>query len=409
MTIQETPITFASEQSVQNEVRPTDIREKPEYAVRESVAQEVDGLIAQGYDVAFVDPADEHRLGAEDQEQIDQIATYLEDAEDGAELFLSPPAMGKWSPLTKRAIALHPLYGASTARTLGDGIGVNAYDRPVFPILEGGDTTILSAKELLFREKSPEKAQKILNSYLEFVDAPIDDVSRLFYRGSKDAAGVRTRATAAMDMAQNYISSSPGLRDRKDLVSASLACGAAGPVYDLVKNSRHYGNDFSKVILVDKDEMALASASALATAAGVEDVVDIQRRDLLSEDLTDYIEPHSVDVVDLLGLFEYLPEDFGVLLLQKVKEIVRPGGIIVFGNMLQDRPQQRLFSDVAKWPPLEQRTVSGVFSIIQKAGFDLDQVITRIPAREGVYAVYAIKTAPESFSEGVNKADQLAA
>lgn len=363
--------------------------------VDESVRLDVAQLVAAGYDVSFVDPYDEHAPDAATQEDLDAMADYLEAVPNGDELFIEPPAMQKWVPLTKRAIALHPLYRASVAKTLGDGIDEAAYDRPLFPSSDvEGRIVMKSAKEILFQER-PEKAPKILGSYLDFIGTPIDEVSRAFYMGSKDAEGVRTRAIAAMDIAKEHILKDPSISGRNDLVSASLACGAAGPVYDLVKELRQQGNDFSRAILVDKDEMALASAAALAEEANVDEIVDIQRRDLLGEPLTDYIEPNSVDIVDLLGLFEYLPSDFGVMLLEKVKEIVRPGGLIIFGNMLDKRPQQRLFTDVAKWPPLEQRSVSEVLSIIEKAGLDLSQTVVRIPAREGVYAVYGIKVASE--------------
>ena len=139
--------------------------------------------------------------------------------------------------------------------------------------------------------------------------------------------------------------------------------------------------------------MALATADALAQGAGLEGKVNIQLRDLLSENLTDYIAPHSVDVVDLLGLFEYIPNlkdlPMASALLSKVKDIVRPGGIIVFGNMLSDRPQQAFFSNVVKWPRLQQRSITDVLAILEQAGFYANDISVRIP-QEGVYAVYAV-------------------
>ncbi|TXG76735.1 hypothetical protein E6P97_02990 [Patescibacteria group bacterium] len=410
MAIQESLILEQVQQPSAHEVPAAVVIQDPRYSVSESVAHEVETMQTEGLDVAFVDPYDPHAATVEGQQELDNMAEYLEELEQaspgaGAELFLQPEAMKYWGPLTKRAIALHPLYRASVAKLLGDGITPDAYERPIFDATSpDGTIHLMSAKDVLFEGKTPEKAQKILDSYLSFIGAPIDPVSRLFYMASKDAAGVRTRAYTAMDMVRDHIGTEESMRGRQDLVSASLACGAAGPVYELVHSLREQGNDFSRVILVDKDEMALASASALAEAADVEEVVDIQRRDLLAEELTDYIEPGSADIVDLLGLYEYLPKDFGVMLLEKVKQIVRPGGMIVFGNMLNERPQQTLFSDVAKWPALEQRGVKEVYEMCERAGFSAEHVTTRVPARQGVYAVYAIKVPEASDTNGISVA-----
>jgi hypothetical protein len=239
-----------------------------------------------------------------------------------------------------------------------------------------------------------------------------------------DARGVRTRAYTATELVvENF--SGPEHDGRKDIVSASLACGAAGPVFDFSEPLQRNGKDISTFHLFDQDPMALASASAIAEGKGISDKVNIILGDLLTDDLTEHIEEGSVDVVDLLGLFEYIPSDIKIkdlfemggvereltaeeqdmsaaaYILAQAKKLIRPGGEIIFGNMLNERPQQKFFDKVVGWPPLKQRSVTEVLEIVQEAGFDLDNVSARIPSREGVYAVYAIKVPEGESSEDI--------
>lgn len=367
--------------------------------------EEIDTLATEGIDAKLVDVIDPHALDAVKQEQVDTEIERLESTgvDFTAELFdeETHPSGNAWFPLNKRAIALHTLYNASTIKTLGDGIKESAYDVPLF--------SGKSARQVITAEKTPEKASTILNSYDRFVSAEIEPdqegwlSSRDYFRGVKDAIAVRRRAILAMDVAIEHVLSGP-LKEKTDIVSASLACGAAQPIYDLDKRlAEARGVGLSKTILVDNDVMALASAWSLAEGHGNTDIVDIKRQDLIKDKITEYIEPQSVDIVDLLGIFEYIPKNVklgGVVnyraaeaLLSSVRDVVKPGGVIILGNMLTERPQQGFFNYV--WPKLEQRTMSDVLDIIEGAGFNREDVVVRAPSEDAIYAVYAIKV-PET-------------
>lgn len=357
-----------------------------------AVLAELQHLTSIGLNVATLAVPDRHQPDVRRQSMIDKAVAALERSPTGADQFRSYPALGMWSSLVKRAIALHTLYNPH-AGTVGEGIDPAVYDAPLF---DGS-----SATSLLHQRLSPPVADDWISKYRAFLPTVIDDGdgaavgSRDFFTGTADARAVRTRATAAMNLAVGHINRQPCLAERQDLVTASLACGAAGPVYELLNGLRCLGHGCSRVILVDQDPMALATAASLAERAGVADMVSLELHDLLTDKITDYIAPRSVDLVDLLGLFEYIPNDdrrgrLAEALLTDVGAIVRPGGLIVFGNMLKQRPQQDFFSRVVKWPRLQQRTITEVLAILTAAGYSTTDVTVRIP-EEGVYAVYAVR------------------
>jgi len=408
------------------------VASRPEtFRVANSVLQEATELINQGYDVGLVSVEDPHRLGITDQARVDAEITRLEQSDNGHEEFKDiglRPAMGSWVPLTKRAIALHALYNARTAEKLGEGIAVDSYDKPIISGVDdkGEKFDNKSASDLVRASKSPERAKKILDSYYDFVTTSIDDdlgayvTSRDFYRGSIDARAVRTRAYCFEDMISDHVDNSSSLKARQDLVSVSLACGAGGPVCEMVEKVKAMGADFASVKFIDKDEMALASASAIAENNGLSsEQTQILRHDLLMEEMTDYIDPKSVDILDLLGIFEYIPNEgkfvnpanglgLAADLLRRAGELVRPGGVMVFGNMLKDRPQQGFFKDVVRWPRLQQRNIREDLDVISEAGFDLANVSIRIPAEEGTYAVIQIRFPEEESTDGGRKLQHTA-
>lgn len=115
----------------------------------------------------------------------------------------------------------------------------------------------------------------------------------------------------------------------------------------------------------------------------------------------------AYDVVDILGLFEYLAEQDSVFRYQKVVNsrerrfagaitflrnayaLVRPGGVLILGNMLDSHPGLSVTLDVVQWPHLKPRSPAQVRSIVDQAGIPTARM-RGFQAQDGVYGVYAI-------------------
>jgi hypothetical protein len=178
---------------------------------------------------------------------------------------------------------------------------------------------------------------------------------------------------------------------------ASLACGAADPAFALMQSLEDGGHKVNSIDLLDLDPMALAAAYSLGEKRGIQDKLTLTHKNLLRGELTDVLPENSIDMVDMLGLFEYIPNNPGSelarRLLERTHAVMRDGGLILVGNMLADRDQQKFFTDVVQWPKLNQRTVTDTLEIIRSAGLDADNTTIRVSGTDGVYAVYAIPVA----------------
>ena len=358
--------------------------------VHQMALQEVRTRRAARRDVGVAAVVDPHALDAERQREVESRISSMEvDPEAGFGVFRRTASVHVWVTLLMKALALHPVYSPATLGRLGEGVAADAFDVP----LDLGAGRVLTARELLREVKGAEAADRAVEAYLSFVAAPIDDWWRLLFRGMDDARGVRNRATIATQLVVDHVAADPSAHDRQ-LVTASLACGAAGPVYQLVDVLEaaldvHVGT----IHLVDVDVMALASAHSLARRTSAAGRVRLLHQDLLRPPLAGPDLPTgSVDIADALGLVEYLPERQAVALLRRVREeLLRPGGMVVFGNMLLHRPQTVFLEQVVRWPRLLRRSIGTVLDLLAQAGYDPGRVSARLTP-DGVYAVYAART-----------------
>lgn len=375
------------------------VQKNPWPGLTEKVRAEVDGLSAAGIDVQLV-PSDFSRhftLTEERQRKVNEVIDYWSRQPKFADILLSPeasPVGAAWRGIAKRAIALHPFYNIGEIDRPSDGIDPHVLDEPMF--------AGRSARQLVQDENSGEQNEQILSKYDEFFNAGTlwevvgDGISvGELIAGTVDRLADVTRAEVAIGMIREHID---GLHraeyKQRGVVSASLACGAAEPVFWLSKRLEEDGIPVHAMHLVDSDPVALAVSTSRAKAHGVEEKVVRHRKNILKTPPISYIEPKSVDIVDMIGLFEYLPKTFARYqmagnLMADVAQIVRPGGMIVFGNMLDSRPQQEWFSGI--WPPLKQRSIGEVIDIVKQAGFHENQLSIRIAEGEGVYALYGLK------------------
>ncbi len=212
-------------------------------------------------------------------------------------------------------------------------------------------------------------------------------------QGHRDARAIRTRAIAATEL---ILERSSRWQDPTRI--ASLACGAAHPVARMSEELKDRGIQVASVSLLDRDPLALAAGRSVMTQEAPDLPLNIFLTDLLdleqlrAVDLRPQLGTASQQVVEMLGLFEYLPDMMAVDLLRRVREVLAPGALVVFANMLQPRPGQDSFEHVIQWPALFQRSIPELADIVLSAGYPMEQLTVVVPD-DFVYQVALIDTA----------------
>ena len=297
------------------------------------------------------------------------------------------PAMSVWMGMRKRAIALHPLhtFRAGDRAALGNGIVPGDLRRP---LVDGADAFAVLAATM-----GAEVAADTARQYDTFLTTPWDPSLEILFGAHTDARAIRWRALAAQ---RAVLECAAGWTGTPLLVS--LGCGAAGATAELARDLAAHGSAPAELLLVDHDPVALSAGRTIAEryvdpasiTVQLRGLIDIRARRATAQ--IPHVAAGSAHLVDLLGLFEYLPDMMAVDLLAQTRPILRDGGALLVGNMLRQRRGQTSFDHVIQWPRLKQRTVEEVLCLAERAGFDTARTtVVQPPWTDAVYAVYVFR------------------
>lgn len=169
-----------------------------------------------------------------------------------------------------------------------------------------------------------------------------------------------------------------------------------GDVYskEALQNSRTYGEK-RKERLEKEGKTGRGFTYAEFALQGLMRMVDRKR-----------LPAESFDIVEAVGLTEYLKEgDWpytydkvidtkvqtagAVSFMRNAYELVRPGGSLIVGNMLDTHPQLGFTLNVIQWPHIQPRSTEEMMNIFDAAGVEGQTDV--YTAQDGVYAIYRIK------------------
>lgn len=199
-----------------------------------------------------------------------------------------------------------------------------------------------------------------------------------------DAVGIRDRATAMRWLAEQHLSN---IEKDQTVSWLSLACGTAEPSIVAAKDIMNKTGGKVDLHVLDYDAEALATVSLVATEQQYKGKVTVHQGDLLNPNYPDIIREQSsiqqYDIVENLGFEEYLPQAGdsigafkkmeGLLpeaseFTRKAWELVAPGGMLISGNMILNRPQLDFVFGIVAWPIINARQEEEILRVYERAG-----------------------------------------
>ena len=143
--------------------------------------------------------------------------------------------------------------------------------------------------------------------------------------------------------------------------------------------------------------MALAAAEQLAGQMGLEDSIEIHRKQLFVGrgaktrvmDIQEVLQDRELDVCEDSGLREYFPDNLYLDLARQSWNALAPGGMVTTGNMNKNRPQQEFLHGLMGWPiPVRMRNIKELARLHQSAGIPRQATSFKV-TQEGVYTLCA--------------------
>jgi len=253
-----------------------------------------------------------------------------------------------------------------------------------------------------------------------------------------DAEGIRDRAERLKTI---YHKRTPESTDEPE-EWLSLASGVAQPVLEAAQRMQQETGIAPNVTLADLDSSALTDARRYATELGLVDSVELRRANILRRvGLDEPISPRDVALdsiqrmmafragvmplsrkpfkkqhykkVELVGITEYMGEEDWLYkynqvvpmrtmmagartLLRNAYDLLKPGGSLVVGNMLIDRPEIAFTLNTIQWPHIQPRSIDDMMTLFDNAELEGERHVYASPnPRQRIYALYEI-IKPES-------------
>ena len=248
---------------------------------------------------------------------------------------------------------------------------------------------------------------------------PVSPVVRDWACNILDAQGIRSRGEIVQDILTTQVidQAPPGATEQQWV---SLACGAAQPVCHALRHIKESGNPTPRVTLVDLDRSALKAAQTYAQTMEVRQFTNVRCMNILRpqgvvspavDAQTNVaaralrrrvgLESAAYDAVDAVGILEYVPEELpdesptalrvnAATFLAHAAQLVKPGGLLLVGNMRDTHPQLGFTLNVVQWPHIQPRSIETMQRIAGAVGLGDWRVDVYCPD-DGVYALYAMR------------------
>ncbi|MBC7764355.1 class I SAM-dependent methyltransferase family protein [Microbacteriaceae bacterium] len=215
----------------------------------------------------------------------------------------------------------------------------------------------------------------------------LDLITRGFFRHSVDGVGLRSRAKILELLATNYI-----LQNAGSVSWLSIAGGSGQPVYDACLNMSEDDRKRIHLSLVDIDQTIVLFAKKIYSEEEVGlSTVEFKRLDILNKaSRSQLLKELKPQIIDCMGIFEYLPNEKASELLAALYEELPPAGRIIFTNMSPAHPHLNVHQRALGWPGVIQRTIHDVAELIDSAHIPRD-VTSVYRAEDNVYNVYMVE------------------
>lgn len=243
-------------------------------------------------------------------------------------------------------------------------------------------------------EEAKKKAKAKMFNLAEFLKAEVTDEFKEVIEYCYDSLGIRDREEVVRCLMGEYIDERLGRGEdlsKEELFGASFGCGTALPAMKAMKHIKdNYGVEL-KWILIDQDPIALAAAIKLAEGLGMQDQIEVHCERLFSKfgqpmDLSSVLNGRKLTLAEDSGLREYLDDGTYRKLTRELWRNIEPGGLMITGNMNENRPHASFLHGLMGWlPRVKMRKIGDMLKLHEQSG--IEKGSTRvIVTHSGVYS-----------------------
>lgn len=183
-----------------------------------------------------------------------------------------------------------------------------------------------------------------------------------FWFGMLNAQAVRNRLKLIKQEVKRAI-----LRfsNHEEVRILSLAAGSAQGIIEVMAELKSKGVRV-KALLLDIDPTAIAYAQELAGQSGVADQIEVVNASVAM--VSKVAQRFKPQIIEMLGLLDYIPKDKAIRLVEKIRESLEPKGIFLTCN-IRHNIERHFMKSVVNWPMIYRKPVD-LAEIVSSAGFE---------------------------------------
>lgn len=216
----------------------------------------------------------------------------------------------------------------------------------------------------------------------------LDAVTKRLFRHGIEGVGIRTRAYTLSYLVNSWVAE----RTASTVRWVGIGCGSGQPMFDAARLLPAPVKKTTNLLLIDRDTVVLDFAKSLYLHQR-EDLpkATFNYGDIFEPDFfTNLVKHGKPDIIDILGMFEYLDDKQSALLLQKCYDSLNSGGVLIFSSMDTNRPDYDINQRVIGWPELLLRSPGEMVQIIQDAGIAREN-ITFVRTQDAINNIFEVK------------------
>jgi len=235
-----------------------------------------------------------------------------------------------------------------------------------------------------------------INNVREFINAPVTPKFAEVIKYCMDSLGIRERGDSVKKITIDYVLDIDMRNENRsidDMLVMSFGCGTGLPTLQMLKELKEETGQAPTAILIDQDPLALAAAQNLAKKMGLENNVEIHCHRLFSKfgrplGLKKVLKGRQVDIMEDSGLREYLPDMVHKKLTEESWGFLRDGGLMITGNMNENRPQKDFLHGLMGWTPrVTMRKIKRSFELLIESGVPREAISAEV-VPSGVYTIF---------------------
>jgi SAM-dependent methyltransferase len=202
--------------------------------------------------------------------------------------------------------------------------------------------------------------------------APVDWIDRMALTGNAYARAARNRRKVVIQLLTKLVDDIPARSEQDPIVILNLGAGTGTHVRSVLTDLARKGREV-RGILLDRNAEGLAQARQLAAEAGLTQSIQCLQGDAREfERLCPGVKP---DIIEIIGLIEYLSDHELAVMFQHAAALLRPGGAVIVNAMRDTHGGARLFERVFRLR-MTMRDTATMSTALGAAGFRVTETVT---------------------------------